>query len=208
MKYRRKADNVLKLYARELMMQREEDYDAFMGKTTPIYSKISPKHFAKRCLLIAIVLTLSFALIIVSANALGIKIFGFELFQKSTHTEFIPNEREFKKETYFIPIYIPKNYKKTDSDSVNPDQKIYMYQNNREEMLFIIESYSENPGINLSNEECNYHQEIIQEHEVYIYDYEDNYSAWLLQKDGTFIMIYGILPESEFEKIVGGLTKE
>lgn len=205
MKYRRKADKVLKLYARELMKKREADYDAFIGKTTPVYFKSSPKHFAKRCLLVAIVLTLSFALIIVSANALGIKLFGFDLFQKSNHTEFIPNEYSQGKLKYFKPQYIPKGFEEMESGSENPEQKSYVYSNDKDELLSIIESYSENPGINLNNENCNYYTEIVQEYEVHIYNYEDGYSSWLFQKEGTFIMIYGPMEKGEFEKILIGL---
>lgn len=205
MRNEREADKVLEMYARELMKNREADYDAFMGATAAEHLKISPKYMVKRCLIAAVILTLTFALAVISASALGINLFGFDLFQSETHTEFVPDGNAEGGKAYFRPGYIPEGYEAVESGSVNTEQKEYTYLNDKDEMLTVVESYAENPGINLNNEGCTYYKETVQGYEVHIYEYEYGYSSWLLQKKGTFIMIYGSLDKAEFEKIIVGL---
>lgn len=208
MRHKRKAEKILKLYARELMKSREADCDAFLGEDVPGYRRISTRHLLKRGLIIAAVLTLSFALIVVSANALEIKLFGFDLIQKESHTEIQNGEvqKDDLRETEFLSAnYVPKGYKLVDEVPFENISLSLGYQNEQGQLLYIDQYLAGSYSGNINNEDCQIYTEIIGEMEVYIYDYDEQ-KTYLIRRDDIVVEVTGYLMKSEFEKIINGLS--
>lgn len=208
MRSKRKAKKVLKQYGKAAYKERIR-YVNSMIETAPSYvGSISWRHMAKKGLIITAVLILSFALLVVSANALGIKLFNFSFFNKSDHVEIVGNENsEAAKPNpvrFYEAGYVPEGYTFTSEDTFSDIGLNRVYQNSKEEYLYIEQEASDGYISYLDNEDCTVTTETICGMETYIYDYGD-LKVYMMQDEKVIIKITGALPAEEFEKIIYGL---
>lgn len=161
----------------------------------------------KRCALSVLILILSFALVVVTASALGIHILNFSFFEKTDHTEITGNVTEDSSEEkfrFYEPDYIPDGYKLVEEESFGDTELEYIYQNEAGEYLYIDENLAEGFVTNINNENCKISDIVIGDKEVRIYDYGER-KIYLLQYYSTYIRMNGTLSAIEFEKIIQGL---
>lgn len=201
-----KEEKILKLYAKELMNNRAEAYNEFMGIPRDEAKHFSFKHAMRVCLIAAIVLTLSFGLVVITANALGIKLFGFNMIETKTHTEITRNDDYQGEKKFYKPMYVPKGYEEVDVDK-EFDYVTYVYKNKNGDAIYVESDFGNGLG-NVNNEACQIHTETILGYETKIYEYDSGYSYWIFDKESICILIYGKLPREEFIKIIENLREE
>lgn len=205
---RRQAKKILKLYGKAEYQARLDYIKGFLPEEPSYVGRIGWRYLGKRCLVIALILTLTLAIAVVTASAFGIQLFGFSLFEHSDHTE-ITRDEEVVLEgeaRFYEPTYVPEGYELISEDGFEDLDKWYVYQNEEGDYLYIDQSVAENFMANINNEDREVRQEIIDEMEVYIYDYHnDEGMMYVLNKNGTYIDVSGMMDETEFEKIIYGL---
>lgn len=200
----RKAKKILKQFGKEAYRTRIQYINSFADEETSFIGRISYRHMMKRCALVVLILTLSFALLLVTASAFGIHILHFSFFEKTDHTEIASNVTESSSEDdceFYEPGYIPSGYKLIAEEPFGDIELEYIYKNEEEEYLYIDQHLADGFLSNINNENCEISTTVIDDKEVRIYDYGERKTC-LLQYNSTFILIKGILPAIEFKKII------
>lgn len=206
---RRQAKKILRLYGKAEYQARIDYIKGFLPEEPSYVGRIGFRHLGKRCLMIVLILTLTLAMAVVTASAFGIQLFGFKLFEYSDHTE-ITRDEEVVLEgeaRFYEPTYVPEGYELISEDGFEDLDKWLVYQDKEGNYLYIDQSISDSFMANINNENCEIGKEIINEMEVYVYDYYDDEegSMYVLEKNGTYIDISGVMDDLEFEKIIKGL---
>lgn len=207
MSSKRQAKKILKLYGKALYASRLEYMNSFEPEASSFVHRLGYRRIMKRCVVIVVILTLLFSMLVVGAGALGIKFFGYSLFQTKTHTEISGGKEPSKtdeKPRFYEPGFIPEGYTLVSRDDLAGVSQLITYQKDSGLFLTIFESTVENPGASIDNENCVISTEVIGELEVYIYDYIDNTTGnvYLMNKNGTFISIQGILSHNLMKQII------
>lgn len=203
----RKAKKVLKQFGKKAYKTRIQYVNSFIEEDSFFFGRISYRHLMKRCALAVLILILSFALVVVTASALGIHILNFSFFEKTDHTEITGNVTEHSSEEkfrFYEPDYIPDGYKLVEKESFGDIELEYIYQNESGEYLYIDENLAEGFVTNINNENCKISDIVIGDKKVRIYDYGER-KIYLLQYYSTYIRMNGTLSAIEFEKIIQGL---
>ena len=207
MKSKRQAKKILKLYGKALYASRMEYMNSFEPEAASFVHRIGYRRIMKRCVIVALILTLLFSMLVVGAGALGIKFFGFSLFETKTHTEISAGKEanpSDEKPQFYEPGFIPEGYTLVAKDNFADVDLSIVYENKQDVYLYIFQTIAEDPSTSIDNEECVITTEIIGEYEVYIYDYYDEAagSVYLLKKHGTFISIQGVLSDRIMKQII------
>ncbi|MEG1163614.1 MAG: DUF4367 domain-containing protein [Anaerovoracaceae bacterium] len=211
MNSKREAKKILKLYAKKLYASRMDYVNSFEKNSPGFVHRINYRLIMKRCIVTILILTLIFSMLVVGAGALGINLFGFSLLQEKTHTEVSgskePN-RDNQQPVFYEPEFIPDSYILISIDDFANIDRTYVYKNDKENCLYINESIGENPNTSIDNNDCQIRKEVIDEMEVYIYDYhaEDVDDIYFLEKQGTFISIQGRISDTTLKQIIHGLN--
>lgn len=207
MSSKRQAKKILKLYGKALYASRLEYMNSFEPEASSFVQRLGYRRIMKRCVVIVVILTLLFSMLVVGAGALGIKFFGYSLFQTKTHTEISGGKEPSKtdeKPRFYEPGFIPEGYTLVSKDEFAGVELSLVYGNEQGTFIHIGESISEDPSVSINNEDCVISTEVIGEHEVYIYDYYDEEagSIYLLEIRGTFVTIKSNLSATIMKKIV------
>jgi len=207
-KPRRQAKKILRLYGKAEYRARIDYIKGFQSEAPSFVGHIGWKHLGRRCLMIALILTLTLALAVIAASAFGIQLFGFNLIEHSDHTEISRDEEVvLEGEARFCePGYIPEGYELLSEDGFGDQDKWYVYENEEGEYLYIDQSVSDNFIANINNEECTRENKEVDGIEVLIYRYNDGSgSIWMFVKDKLYCDINSLLPDDEVERIIRGL---
>lgn len=97
--------------------------------------------------------------------------------------------------------YVPEGYNLVEKKDISDVWRIYTYENNNEEYIYIDQAEADSYVSNLDNENCSVSKEIIREMETYIYDY-GKYKVYMMEYEGIIITIQGNLSQEEFQKII------
>lgn len=87
-----KAKKILRRYAKKAYKERVSYVDSMMETEQGYFSRISFRQMGKRFMILTLILILTFTLFVVSASALGIKLFNFSFFNKADHVEIVHSE--------------------------------------------------------------------------------------------------------------------
>lgn len=199
-RYRRQAKRILKRYGKAEYRARLDYIKGFLPEEPSYVGRISFRHLGKRCLVIALILTLTMSMAVVAASAFGIRLFGFNLFEYDDHTEITRNEEVMPEgeARFYEPTYVPEGYELISEDGFEGQDKWFVYQNEEGEYLYINQSVSDSFIANINNENCEIRKEIID-------DMEEEGMMYILEKNGTYVDVSGSINALEFEKIIYGL---
>lgn len=153
---RRQAKKILKLYGKAEYDARISYIKGFLPEEPSFVGRIGFRHLGKRCLVIALILTLTLAMAVVTASAFGIQLFGFKLTEWDDHTE-IRRDEEVVLEgeaRFYEPEYIPAGYELLSVDGFEDQDKWCVYENEEGDYLYIDQSMSDNFTANINNEDC------------------------------------------------------
>lgn len=204
-----KAKRILRKYAEKAYKERVSYIDSMMETDQGYFSRISFRQMGKRFAILTLVLILTFALFVVSASALGIKLFNFSFFNKADHVEIVHNEKDdSNKETmeFYNIGYVPEGYNLVEKKDITDVWRIYTYENSNEEYLYIEQAEADSYVSNIDNENCSVSKETIREMETYIYNHGE-YKVYMMENEGLIITIQGNLSQEEFHKIIYELNK-
>lgn len=205
---RRQAKKILKLYGKAEYDARISYIKGFLPEEPSFVGRIGFRHLGKRCLVIALILTLTLAMAVVTASAFGIQLFGFKLTEWDDHTE-IRRDEEVVLEgeaRFYEPEYIPAGYELLSVDGFEDQDKWCVYENEEGDYLYIDQSMSDNFTANINNEDCTKDIREVDGVEVLIYRYNDGSgSTWMFTKGKTYCDISGLLSDDEVERIIRGL---
>ncbi len=203
---RYRARKILKKYGKAAYRSRIEYVNSMLPENASVIGRISWRRMMKRCVMTALIMILTLALLLVTASAFGIHILDFSFFEKEDHTEIVSNskpEKEKQEAVFYEPGYIPEGYELDLCESPIKDVKNYIYKNKQEDFLHISQESKYNASLDINNEDCEIREKIIDDIQIKVYDYE-HYMIYLFQYYDTFITMMGVLPEQEFDKIVTG----
>lgn len=205
---RRQAKKILKLYGKAEYDARISYIKGFLPEEPSFVGRIGFRYLGKRCLVIALILTLVLAMTVVTASAFGIQLFGFKLTEWDDHTEIRRDENVVLEgeARFYEPEYIPEGYELINTD-VFFDQTIdRVYEDKEGNYLYIDQCKAEYVASNINNEECRRENKEIDGMEVLIYRYYDiERSLYIFNKGATYISIKSILNDAEVERIIRGL---
>ena len=110
MKQMRQAKRILKLYGKAEYEARAAYVKGFMTETPSYIGRISWKHLGKRCRMFALILILTFSMMVTVVGALGFHLPGLSFSEWSDHTEIMRNEEEEieGEARLYEPTYIPE----------------------------------------------------------------------------------------------------
>ena len=211
MNSKREAKKVLKAYGKALYKSRIEYAASFSEEEEPLFCTTSYRHMMKRSLVIVLVLIMTLSLLVIGANALGIKFLNLSFFEKNDRTVVTKNENTDDTQKsghgFYKPGYIPPGYSFEGTDEFKDLTTTYSYINDDGEYLTIDQSKSDDDfHLTIDNEDCEIRQDTIEDMEVRIYKYHDtNLILVLLKKEDIYIQISGPISEKEARKIVQGL---
>ncbi len=212
MNSKRKAKKILKAYGKALYKSRVEYVGSFTEDKTPLIRKISYRHLMKRSLVIILVLVMALSLLVIGANAVGIKFLNLSFFEKEDHTEVLAKDENVgdsgeSRYGFYKPGYIPNGFILAGTDEFEGVEITYSYTNDNDEYLYIAQSTSDDFNATLNNEECEMRQDTIDDMEARIYTYHGiKKTLVLLKKGNVYIQISGPVTEDEVRKIVRGLS--
>lgn len=208
MKSRRQAKKILKLYGKAEYDARISYIKGFLPEEPSFVGRIGFRHLGKRCLVIALILTLVLAMTVVTASAFGIQLFGFKLTEWDDHTEIRRDENVVLEgeARFYEPEYIPEGYELLSVDGFEDQDKWYVYENEEGDYLYIDQSVADGFSSNINNEDCTKDIRKVDGMEVLIYRYNDiERSRYIFNKGATYISIKSILNDAEVERIIRGL---
>lgn len=212
MNSKRKAKKILKDYGKALYKSRVEYVGSFTEEKPPLVHTISYRRLMKRSLVIILVLIMAFSLLVIGANAIGIKFLNLSIFEKEDHTEVVAKEESTDDDRkshhgFFKPGYIPAGFSLAGTDEFEGVDITSSYINDSGEYLYITQSMSDDFSATLNNEDCEIRQDTIEDMEVQIYTYQNTKKILVLLKKGdVYIQISGFITEKETRKIVLGLS--
>jgi len=207
---KRKAKKILKQYGKAAYKARIQYVDSFLEKNPSAIRKISYRHMLKRCMMVAAILILTFALLVTTASALGIHIFNFSFFEKSDHTTITSNEKTNLPERiikFYDVEYVPNGYQLIAEEAFGDIELEYIYESPSGELLYIDQNIADGYVIDINNENCKIRKKTLQNIELVIYDY-GNRKTYLFQYQQTHVRIKGSLEDKEFEKIILNMAGE
>ena len=205
---RRQAKKILKLYGKAEYDARIAYIKGFLPEEPSFVGRIGFRHLGKRCLVIALILTLTLAMAVVTASAFSIQLFGFKLTEWDDHTEIRRDENVVLEgeARFYEPEYIPEGYELLSVDGFEDQDKWYVYENEEGDYLYIDQSMSDNFTANINNEDCTKDIREVDGVEVLIYRYNDGSgSIWMFTKGKIYCDISSILPDDEVERIIQSL---
>ena len=165
----------------------------------------------KRCMLVALILILTFSLLVIGVNALGIKFLNLSIFETDTHSEIMGNQGNKTADAgevkFYKPDYIPKGYSLVEEDGIEDIKMTYIYKNNKDEYLYINESVEDKFSHQIDNEDCEISTETILDMEVRVYRYKEpaNSCIYIMKKGNLYIEISCNLKDDEMKKIIYSL---
>ena len=202
---RYRARKILKKYGKAAYRSRIEYVNSMLPENASVIGRISWRRMMKRCVMTALIMILTLALLLATASAFGIHILNLSFSEKEDHTEIVGNskpEKERQEAVFYEPGYIPEGYELVSKENFSDIELEYIYKKNEGKYLYIHQFQADDQIVNINNEGCEIKKEIIQDIEVRIYDYGSRKKIYLLQYHQTFILIEGSLPTEEFEKII------
>ena len=206
---RRQAKKILKLYGKAEYDARISYIKGFLPEEPSFVGRIGFRHLGKRCLVIALILTLTLAMAVVTASAFGIQLFGFKLTEWDDHTE-IRRDEEVVLEgeaRFYEPEYIPAGYELLSVDGFEDQDKWYVYENEEGDYLYIDQSVADGFSSNINNEDCTKDIREVDGMEVLIYRYHDiERGIYIFNKGKMYIRIKSTLDDREVERIIRGLV--
>lgn len=206
---KRQAKKILRLYGEAEYRARIDYIKGFQPEAPSFVGRIGWKHLGRRCLMIALLLTLALALAVVHASAFGIQLFGFNLFEYSDHTEITRDEDAVLEgeARFYEPTYVPEGYEMISADGFEDTDQWYVYQNEEGEYLYIDQSAADGFSSSINNEECTRENKEVDGMKVLIYRYYDiKRSIYIFNKGKMCIRIKSALNDGEFERIIRGLS--
>lgn len=212
MRDKREARKILKALGKAIYQERIHYVDTFVLENPSFFGRISYRHMMKRCLLVAVILILTFSMLVMGANALGIKFLNLSFLEFKDHTEVTVDKSagETAEETRFYELgYVPEGYELIGKDGFLEQELSFVYENGEGVNLYIDQSVSDTFSANLNNEDCEITTEVIGELEARVARYHNTEegSSYLLRKGNIYIYIYGVLEDEEFRKIISALRK-
>lgn len=211
MNSKREAKKILKAYGKAAYQERVKYVDSFSEEKAAFLRKISYRRVMKRCMLVALILILTFSLLVIGANALGIKFLNLSIFETDTHSEITGNRGNKTADAgevkFYKPDYIPKGYSLVEEDGIEDIKMTYIYKNNKDEYLYINESVEDKFSHQIDNEDCEISTETILDMEVRVYRYKEpaNSCIYIMKKGNLYIEISGNLKDDEMKKIIYSL---
>lgn len=205
----RQAKKILKLYGKAEYQARVTYVKGFLEEEPSFVSGISWKHLGKRCLLIALILTLTLALLVTAASAFGIGLTGFNLFDWNDHTEITRNEEEALAEnTQFYELgYMPQGYTLVNTDQFADVRIDRVYEDEAGNLLYIEQCKEDSFSANIDNEDCVRDRMDIDGTEVMIYRYHNGSALYMMNRQGIVIAVSGVIDEEEYRNIIDGLKQ-
>ena len=134
---RYRARKILKKYGKAAYRSRIEYVNSMPPENASVIGRISWRRMMKRCVMTALIMILTLALLLVTASAFGIHILTFP-FSKKDHTEIVSNskpEKEKQEAVFYEPGYIPEGYELDLCESPIKDVKNYIYKNKQEDFF-------------------------------------------------------------------------
>lgn len=203
---KRAINEILKNYGKEIHKAHIDCVESHIEERPMLISRISYRRMMKRCVLVVLILALTFSILVIGANALGIKFLNLTFFEKETYTQVTSNEDNNDTKTFRIyePTYIPKGYELVEKDEIEGVSATFVYKDSQDEYLYIDQCKEDTFGGQIDNENCNISTDTIFDMEVRIYKYDDpeKDSVYLFRKDSTYIQIISRLPNNEIKEIV------
>lgn len=205
MNSKREAKKILKAYGKAVYKERVKYVDSFSEEKIPAIRKISYRRMVKRSMIAVLVLILTFSLLVVGANALGIKLLNLSIFETNTHSEITGNqegkaaaEEEVK---FYRPNYVPEGYSLINEEMGDEVSASYIYKNQSDEYLYIYESIEDDFSAQIDNEDCEISTETVLDMEVRVYRYEKA-GTYLMKKGKIYILISGSVKDKEMKEII------
>lgn len=210
MNSKREAKKILKAYGKAVYKERVKYVDSFSEEKIPSIRKISYRHMVKRGMIAVLVLILTFSLLVVGANALGIKLLNLSIFETDTHSEITGNQEgkaAAEGVKFYKPNYVPEGYSLVDEDGIKNIEMNYIYKNTKDEYLYIEESVEDKFISHINNEDCEISTETILDMEIRIYRYKEPAGSctYIMKKENTYIEIHGNIQAAEMKKIIYNL---
>ena len=208
MKQMRQAKRILKLYGKAEYEARAAYVKGFMTETPSYIGRISWKHLGKRCLMFALILILTFSMMVTVVGAFGFHLPGLSFSEWSDHTEIMRNEEEEieGEARLYEPTYIPEGYELIETDEFMDIRVDRVYQDAGGKLLYIEQCQAEGFAANVNNEDCTRGTLDIDGNEVMAYYYyDDGTSQYLVNIANTVITISGFIDDEECKRIVRGL---
>lgn len=211
MNSKREAKKILKAYGKAAYQERVKYVDSFSEEKVTSLRKISYRRMIKRCMLVVLILILTFSLLVMGANALGIKFLNLSIFETDTHSEITGNQGNKAADAveikFYKPDYIPKGYSLVEEDGIEDIKMTYIYKNSKDEYLYINESVEDKFSHQIDNEDCEISTETILDMEVRVYRYKEpaNSCIYIMKKGNLYIEILGNLKDDEMRKMIYSL---
>lgn len=214
MRARREARRALKAYGKTLYQARVDFVRSFEEKPATFSERVSYKYLFKRCIIFAVILTLTLSLCMITASALGINLFNMDRIIHPDNDEYrITEEQDEQTDSgqaemvMYQPTYIPEGYTISNEIITEGLSKKYVYTDGGNYSLSIDISIADASTVSVDNEHTTMKEKVIDEKQVIIYEgiEEEDSSIYLMQEGEMLIKIIGILPAEEFEKIIYGL---
>lgn len=206
---KRAINEILKNYGKEIHKARIDCVESHIEERPMLISRISYRRMMKRCVLVVLILALTFSILVIGANALGIKFLNLTFFEKETYTQVTSNEDNNDTKTFRIyePTYIPKGYELVEKDEIEGESIFYSYKNEKDEILFIAQSKTDSFSVQMDNEDCDVTTDTILDMEVRIYKYggDKQDCTYLMKKEATYIQIVSVMTNKEIRKIIYNL---
>lgn len=190
----RDAKKVLKAYGKELFDSRVAYTEKYTEEETVKVSRNVNGYIFKKWAMRSVSVVLILFVCVISADALGIKLFNFSKDVNDDHDQYV-SEQELSNGDGEIEFhqftYIPDGYVLNRESERMVGIKEYFYNGpNGEDTLVIKESLAVNNTISIDNERCESKVVIIGEMETVVYDFfeEDAPDIYMIQ-DGDMVII-------------------
>lgn len=204
----REAKKILKAYGKAMYKERIRYVDSFAMEKTPLIHRISYRHMMKRCMLVVLILILTFSILVIGANALGLKFLNLSFLEFKDHTEVTVEKGAEKTEgetKFYMPGYVPEGYELIAKDMFLDKELSYVYENAEGIYLYIDQNISDSFSAKINNEDCEITTETIGDMEARFYRYYDRSGGGiqcLVRKGDILIDVYGLLKDKEIRKII------
>lgn len=112
MNSKREAEKDIESLRESCLSRTSQIRGSFSEEKAAFLRKISYRRVMKRCMLVALILILTFSLLVIGANALGIKFLNLSIFETDTHSEIMGNQGNKTADAGEVKFYKPGIYQR------------------------------------------------------------------------------------------------
>lgn len=212
-----KAEEILAAYGKALFERRVAYADAVLDEYTPdpaFYAeparrKISHRRMIKRALILVAVLILALGTLIVSVDAVRMKVFNYVFQEHPGHTKLIPSDIEEPEERNMPDFqlgYVPEGYKMVNYDRDHSTLWVD-YDNGKEQYIHFSVDYAADASFSIDNDTFVREETRVGEYQAW-YFYDDMGGLLIWQMDKYLLTVDGGVGRDEIMKMAKSVVKK